>query len=43
MTGYQQHASLETAGIVDYVPNPLGLDMTNVRESDKAADAKWKE
>ncbi|RSH95711.1 hypothetical protein EHS25_000803 [Saitozyma podzolica] len=42
MTGYQQHFSLETAGIVDYVPNPLGLDMTNVRESDKAADAKWK-
>jgi aryl-alcohol dehydrogenase-like predicted oxidoreductase len=35
MTGYQQHPSIQTAGLVDYVPHSLGIDMSQGRSSDK--------
>jgi hypothetical protein len=43
MFGYQGHPSLQSAGLVDYVPLAQPIDMTKVRESDEAADKEAKD
>ena len=40
--GYQQHASMVSAGLVDYVPYRQALDNSKLRESDAAAAAQQK-
>lgn len=40
--GYQQHPSLVSAGLVDYVAHHQPIDLSGVRESDAAAEAAAK-
>jgi hypothetical protein len=42
MTGYQQHPSLVSAGLVDYVPHQDAIDMTQVRKDDETADKAYR-
>lgn len=41
MTGFQGHNNVQTAGIVDYVPQGGPIDMTQGRASDKESQAAW--
>ena len=40
--GYQQHAALVGAGLVDYVPYRQAINNASLRESDAKAAEEWK-
>lgn len=42
MTGYQQHFAVKSAGLVDFVPQALGIDYSSVRTDDDEADKVWR-
>lgn len=35
--GYQQHPSLVSAGLIDFVPHHIPINLSTVRESDSSA------